>query len=103
MTHQRNAEATSFPATLVALVVHEHGAILRCLAGGPARFGDLLDALPRLDDVLVGGGLRELDAEGLVERRVDPGPPLRVLYELTSAGAELAPILVALKRWTESR
>jgi DNA-binding HxlR family transcriptional regulator len=50
---------------------------------------------------LLSAGLRELDADGLVVRRVDPGPPLRVLYELTAAGIELGPALRALATWCE--
>ncbi len=103
MPHQRNGEVTSFLDELVTLGGHQHAAILRRLAEGPHRFNDLVDALPNLGDVTIGSGLRELDNAGLVARRVEPGPPLRVLYELTSAGGSLAPTLVALERWTTER
>ncbi|MDQ2908708.1 MAG: winged helix-turn-helix transcriptional regulator [Candidatus Eremiobacteraeota bacterium] len=102
MTHQRSGELTSLLATLAALGMHEHSAILRSLVDGPCRFNELLAGLPRLDDVMLGAGLRELDAEGLAARRVDPGPPLRVLYELTPAGGSLATTLVELKQWTDT-
>ncbi len=103
MTHQRSDEVASLSATLVALGLHEHSAILRNLVEGAQRFNDLLGALPRLSDVMLGSGLRDLDAEGLIARRVDPGPPLRVLYELTPSGSSLASSLIDLKRWTDAR
>jgi DNA-binding HxlR family transcriptional regulator len=47
--------------------------------------------------------LRELDAEQYVVRRVDPGPPLRVLYELTERGASIAPALGTIAVWVRDR
>jgi DNA-binding HxlR family transcriptional regulator len=46
--------------------------------------------------------LRELETEGLVERLVDPGPPVRVSYRLTSRGRALEPVLAAVASWAES-
>ena len=46
--------------------------------------------------------LRELEAEGIVERLVDPGPPVRVSYRLTSRGHALEPVFGAVKEWAES-
>ncbi|EGX58406.1 hypothetical protein SZN_17902 [Streptomyces zinciresistens K42] len=38
-------------------------------------------------------------AAGLVVREVYEGPPLRVVYRLTGAGAALEPALAALGGW----
>jgi DNA-binding HxlR family transcriptional regulator len=46
--------------------------------------------------------LRELEAEAIVERLVDPGPPVRVSYRLTSRGHALQPVLAAVSDWAES-
>ena len=46
--------------------------------------------------------LRELETEGLVERLVDPGPPVRVSYRLTSRGRALEPVLAAVASWADS-
>ncbi|MEU0034596.1 winged helix-turn-helix transcriptional regulator, partial [Streptomyces sp. NPDC006333] len=43
----------------------------------------------------------ELAAAGLVVREVDEGPPLRVSYGLTEAGAALEPALLELGSWAE--
>jgi len=46
--------------------------------------------------------LRELETEGIVERLVDPGPPVRVSYRLTSRGRALEPVLASVSEWAES-
>lgn len=43
--------------------------------------------------------LRELEEEGLVERLVEAGTPVRVTYSLTEAGQQLDPVLSGLKTW----
>ncbi len=69
------------------------------LAAGPQRLTELREKHPHLPEELLSEVLRELSAEGVVERRVDPGPPFRVVYELTPAGRDLAPTLASLAAW----
>ena len=71
------------------------------LARGPQRLAELQEKHPQLPEHLLSEVLRELSADGVVERRVDPGPPFRVVYELTAAGRELAPTLANLAAWAE--
>ena len=75
------------------------GAILGALADGPLRFGVLARCVPGLSDRLLSERLRELETHGLVERCVEEEAPVKVVYTLTELGAELAPILVDLRRW----
>jgi DNA-binding HxlR family transcriptional regulator len=75
------------------------GAIVSALTGGPLRFGELAKAVPGLSDRLLSRRLRELEREGLVEREVEPGSPVRVTYSLTEAGADLGPAIAELKLW----
>ena len=82
---------------------HPNTAILRALVDGPRRFNELIAELGALPETTLSSGLRELDADGLVVRRVDPGPPLRVLYELTPAAVELGPALRALSAWCDRK
>lgn len=77
------------------------GAIIRVLLGGPRRFNELLAAIPGISDRLLTERLRELEHEELIVRRVEPGSPVKVIYELTCAGAELQESLDALGRWAE--
>jgi DNA-binding HxlR family transcriptional regulator len=75
------------------------GAIVSALTEGPLRFGELTKAVPGLSDRLLSQRLRELEEEGLVEREVEPGSPVRVTYSLTEAGADLRPAIDELKSW----
>ena len=75
------------------------GAILAALADGPLRFAELVRSIPGVSDRLISERVRELEANGLVKRSVEEETPVRVVYSLTSQGAELAPILIDLRRW----
>jgi len=75
------------------------GAILCSLTDGPLRFGELARAVPGLSDRLLSQRLRELENEGLVERKVEPGTPVRVTYSLTPKGAGLRPAIHELQQW----
>ena len=75
------------------------GAILRVLMDGPLRFSQIAQAVPELSDRLLSERMKELEARGIVERTVIPGPPLRVEYSLSQMGSELEPALVELQAW----
>lgn len=78
------------------------GAILCALTEGPLRFGELAKAVPGLSDRLLSKRLRELEGEGLVEREVEGGSPVRVTYSLTASGAGLGPAIRELKHWARA-
>jgi DNA-binding HxlR family transcriptional regulator len=75
------------------------GLVLRVLMTGPYRFNEILAAVPNLSDPLLTQRLRELEAEGLVERRVLPTSPVRVEYELTPAGRDLEQVIRVISAW----
>jgi DNA-binding HxlR family transcriptional regulator len=77
------------------------GVILFVLLDGPARFNEILAGIPNLSDRLLTERLRELEASGMVTREVQPGPPVRVIYELTDAGRSLSDIIRAVARWAD--
>jgi DNA-binding HxlR family transcriptional regulator len=78
------------------------GAILWALSDGPRYFADLRDAVPGMSDRLLSARLRELEAEGVVERSVHTGAPARVSYALTEKGHALEPALRELREWARS-
>jgi DNA-binding HxlR family transcriptional regulator len=77
------------------------GAILRVLVTTPARFNELLTAIPGLSDRLLTERLRELEREGIVTRTVAPCRPIRVTYELTECGRSLSEIICKIGDWSE--
>src|SRR3954465_5300026 len=81
------------------------GAILEVMrnADRPLRFSEIAAAIPDLSDRLLSERVKELEARGLVEREVHPGPPVRVTYSLTDMGHPLEPALAELKSWPQAR
>jgi DNA-binding HxlR family transcriptional regulator len=75
------------------------GAILLVLMDGPLHFSGIRQLVPELSDRLLSERLKELEGEGIVERRVLDGSPVRVEYSLTTKGEALEPALRALKQW----
>ena len=67
--------------------------------GGAMRFSQIANAVPDLSDRLLSERLKELEARGIVERRVQEGTPVRVEYELTERGRDLHDALLQLKAW----
>jgi DNA-binding HxlR family transcriptional regulator len=76
------------------------GAILAVmLQAGSMRFSEIAQAVPALSDRLLSERMKELEARGMVERRVGGASPARVEYELTPMGRDLAPALGELEAW----
>jgi DNA-binding HxlR family transcriptional regulator len=76
------------------------GAIVAVLMdAGPLRFSEISHAVPELSDRLLSERMKELEARGVVSRHVDPGPPVKVLYELTAMGRSLEPAVQEIKSW----
>jgi DNA-binding HxlR family transcriptional regulator len=69
------------------------------LTAGPAYFVSLRRAIPGISERMLSDRLTELTQAGLVVREVYEGPPLRVVYRLTEAGAALEPALTELGGW----
>ena len=77
--------------------------ILVLLSRRPARFIEIARAVPGLSKRMAGERLRELADAGLVERTVDPGPPITTTYALTADGEALRPALEELCSWARRR
>ena len=75
------------------------GAIIRALLEGRHRYAEVKAYVPGLSDTMLAQRLRELEAEGLIERQVEPTTPVRVAYRLTAKGEALAPVVQALEAW----
>ncbi|GAA4994918.1 winged helix-turn-helix transcriptional regulator [Streptomyces siamensis] len=77
------------------------GLVVAVLLQRPVHFTELRRAIPGISERMLSDRLTELGAAGLVVREVDEGPPLRVSYRLTEAGAALEPALKELGAWAE--
>lgn len=75
------------------------GAVLWALheSGGTLRYGEVRAAVPGVSEAVLSARLRELCDHGLVDRTVEPGPPVQVHYGLTAVGRDTRPVLEALQ------
>jgi DNA-binding HxlR family transcriptional regulator len=71
--------------------------VLRELVCGSTRFNDLRRGLPRMSPGLLSKRLQDLEEAGVVQRV--PGAKGFAEYQLTRAGRELEPIIMALGTW----
>ncbi|MBO9621570.1 MAG: helix-turn-helix transcriptional regulator [Sphingomonas sp.] len=78
------------------------GVILYHLTKGTMRFNALKRELGDCSQRLLIKQLRELEADGLVQRTVYPVVPPRVDYSITEEGRSLEPILHELRNWGEA-
>ncbi|MEM7144877.1 MAG: helix-turn-helix domain-containing protein [Verrucomicrobiota bacterium] len=88
-------------ATLELIGGKWKGMVLFHLLDGKMRFSELMRAIGCVTQRMLTKQLRELEANGLVNRIVYAEVPPRVEYELTEEGESLRAILIALKEWGE--
>jgi DNA-binding HxlR family transcriptional regulator len=88
--------------TSLARIANKWTAMVVVVLGrGRLRFGDLRTAVEGISGKVLTETLRDLERDGLVERRVYAEMPPRVEYELTTLGRTLHAPLLALSRWAE--
>ena len=75
--------------------------ILRDLLPGTKRFGELKKSIGSVSQKVLTSRLRDMEASGLVSRRVYAEVPPRVEYTLTELVYSLKPVLDALWNWGE--
>ncbi|WP_026656018.1 MULTISPECIES: winged helix-turn-helix transcriptional regulator [unclassified Butyrivibrio] len=66
------------------------------------RYGELSRSIHGITNTMLANSLKELEADGLVERKQYDEMPVRVEYSLTKKTKNLIPILLELKRWGEN-
>lgn len=75
------------------------GVIVSAMLDGAMRFSDIRDAIPEISDRMLSERLKELEADGIVERRVIPETPVRTEYRLTEKGLALEGVVGAIQAW----
>jgi len=73
--------------------------IVRDLLTGTKRFGELKKSVTGITAKVLTSNLRQMEASGLVKRRVYPEVPPRVEYSLTETGFSLKPTLDSMVKW----
>lgn len=75
------------------------GVILYHLLEGTLRFSEIRRRLTSVTQRMLTNQLREMEADGLITRRVYAQVPPKVEYSLTARGRSLEPVIRALKIW----
>jgi DNA-binding HxlR family transcriptional regulator len=69
------------------------------LSDGPMHFASLRRSLPEMSAKVLAEQLREMQADGLVDREPGGPVPARVIYALTRHGRSLLPVAEAIRHW----
>ena len=77
--------------------------VVEALLGGPRRFGELGEALPRIAPNILADRLRRLERDGIVVAVPYSRRPPRMEYALTADGRDLAGALQLLADWGARR
>ena len=75
--------------------------ILRDLMDGTKRFGELKKSIGHVTQKVLTAQLRDMEAQGLLTRKVYAEVPPRVEYSLTPLSLSLKPIMDAMVAWGE--
>ena len=73
--------------------------IIRDLLTGTKRFGELRKSVTGITQKVLTNNLRQMEASGLVKRKVYAEVPPKVEYSLTETGLSLKPILDSMVTW----
>jgi DNA-binding HxlR family transcriptional regulator len=76
--------------------------VLFHLLEGTVRFNEIRRRVPGVTPRMLTNQLRELEADGLIRRKVYAQVPPKVEYSLSPLGRSLEPILVALRVWGDA-
>jgi DNA-binding HxlR family transcriptional regulator len=63
------------------------------------RFGELRRKIPGVTQRILTNQLREMEADGLINRKVYPEVPPKVEYSLSDVGSELKAVYIEMKKW----
>ena len=98
-----NTKCCEFTCTVEATIQLIGGkyksVILWHLMGKTLRYSEIHKLMPKATDKMLAQQLRELEKDGLINRKVYPVVPPKTEYSLTDFGNTLSPILVEMCNW----
>jgi DNA-binding HxlR family transcriptional regulator len=74
--------------------------VIWLLLKGPMRFGELHKTIPTMALKVLSRTLKELEADGIINRKAYPEIPPRVEYSLSEKGESLRQILTMMSEWS---
>ena len=97
-----NKTADNGFATAVRMIEGKWKIDILCELGTASRrFGRLKQSIPGISEKVLAQQLRELQVDGLVDRKVYSLTPAKVVYSLTERGAALNAAADSLCRWSD--
>ena len=99
MAKQVDSQCRSFQTAIDVLGRPWNALLLNVLQDGPLRFSELAARANGPGDKVLSARLKDLEAKGLLVRQVEPGPPVKVTYELTKRGRSFRELATAIERW----
>jgi len=73
--------------------------VLWYLRKGPKRFSELKKLIPDITEKMLSLQLKDLEADGIISRKIYPEVPPKVEYSFTEEGKSLIPVLEAIAAW----
>jgi DNA-binding HxlR family transcriptional regulator len=100
MTKKRQADfSCAMEAALTVISGKWKLKILNQLLAGPIRYTDIKRGAKGITEKVLTQQLHELEADGIISRKVYPVVPPKVEYTYTPLGEELTGIFFALEKW----
>ena len=107
MAKLRHSKLDRAPACAVEVTVGLiHGkwkcVLLNLLLEGTKRFSELQRSLPEITPRMLTNQLREMEADGLIDRKLYAQVPPKVEYSLSPLGRSLEPVIAQLRSWGQA-
>lgn len=67
---------------------------------GQNRFNEFLESIEGINPKTLSTRLREMEKNGIIEKRIYPGTPVKIEYTITRKGLALKPILEAMATYS---
>ncbi len=77
------------------------GLIIRTLLNNQKRFSEISAAIPNMSARMLTERFKELENHQIITRTVYPETPVRIEYELTQKGKDLAKVMDEIQIWAE--